>query len=215
MKISKAILLPNNDLESPFWLERKAVAGIDEAGRGPLAGPVAAAAIILPKNYENIHGIKDSKKLTHKDHLLIFDILKNEAIFAYEMIDNQIIDKINILQATQLAMKNAALKLTTKPDFLLVDGNYFLPFGIPFKTIVKGDAKSISIAAASIIAKVMRDNWMIDVADKEYPEYGFAKHKGYATKQHFERIDKFGLCPIHRKSFLKKLFDRQERLFDQ
>jgi ribonuclease HII len=213
MPNTKKDIFPNDEFEKPFWKESRIVAGIDEAGRGPLAGPVCAAAVILPENFNNLFGIKDSKKLTHKDHLAIFKELKNSTLYAYEMIDNDTIDRINILQATQLAMKNAVLKLSKRPDFLLVDGNYFIGFGIPYRTIVKGDSKSISIAAASIIAKVMRDNWMIEIADKQYPEYDFARHKGYATKKHFEAIDKHGICPLHRKSFLRKYFDGQQRLF--
>jgi ribonuclease HII len=207
-------ILPNDKFEKPFWKEKKIVAGIDEAGRGPLAGPVCAAAIILPENYANISGIKDSKKLTHKDHIKLFEEIKKTAVYSYEMIDNKTIDKINILQATQLAMKNAVMKLENSPDFLLVDGNYFIGFGIPYQTIVKGDSKSISIAAASIIAKVKRDNWMIEIADTHYPEYGFGQHKGYATKKHFEAIDKYGICPLHRKTFLRKYFDGQQKLFE-
>lgn len=210
---SKIKIRPSNIYEKPFWQNNRIVAGIDEAGRGPLAGPVCAGAIILPENFRNIYKITDSKKLTHKDRVEIFEKLKEKTIFAFDMIDNETIDEINILQATQLAMKNAVLKLTTHPDFLLIDGNYFIGFGIPFKTIVKGDLKSVSIAAASIIAKVTRDKWMVDVADALYPEYGFARHKGYATKKHYEAIEKHGICPIHRKSFLKKILNPEPRLF--
>ena len=140
--------------------------------------------------------------------------LKERAIFAFDMIDNDTIDKLNILQATLLAMKNAVMKLSQGPEFLLVDGNYFLGFGIPYKTIVKGDSKSVSIAAASVIAKLMRDKYMTEVADAEYPEYGFANHKGYATKKHFKAIEEYGLCPLHRKSFLKRHYSDQLSLFE-
>lgn len=210
----KRICLPGNMYEKQFWKEKKIVAGIDEAGRGPLAGPVCAAALILPPNFRNTLKISDSKVLNHDQHISVYQKLKEKAIFAFDMIDNEIIDKINILQATQSAMKNAVMKLSQYPEFLLVDGNYFLGFGIPFKTIVKGDSKSISIAAASIIAKLMRDNYMTEVADAEYPEYGFKNHKGYATKEHFKAIEEYGVCPLHRKSFLKRHYSNQLSLFE-
>ncbi|MBI5326059.1 MAG: ribonuclease HII [Ignavibacteriae bacterium] len=180
------------------------IAGIDEAGRGPLAGPVVAAAVILQDKLLSKSGINDSKKLKENEREKLFDIIRKKSLsYSFGLIDNEIIDKINILQATQTAMKKAVESLNIKPDHLLVDGNYFNEFGIPYTTIIKGDSKSISIAAASIIAKVVRDRWMVDVADKFFPVYGFAKHKGYATKEHYRAIEKYGICPLHRKSFLK------------
>ncbi len=182
------------------------IAGIDEAGRGPLAGPVVAAAVILPEEDLLGIGINDSKKLTKKRREELYYLLKGKSLtFGVGIVDNTEIDEINILQATLKAMRNAVETLTVKPDFLLVDGNYFKDFGIPHKKIVKGDSKSISVASASIIAKVVRDGWMIEVADRLYPEFGFAKHKGYGTKEHYRAIEKHGLCPLHRRSFLKKL----------
>lgn len=180
-------------------------AGIDEVGRGSLAGPVCAAAVILPKNFENEFGIKDSKKLTEKKRLELFDIITKNAIsYSVTFIDNSIIDKINILQATQQAMHKAIDNLIVKPEFLLIDGNYFIPYkNIRYKTVIKGDSKNVSIAAASIIAKVSRDNLMKNVYDAMYPQYNFKKNVGYGTKEHLQAIEKYGPCEIHRKSFLK------------
>lgn len=182
------------------------VAGIDEAGRGPLAGPVVAAAVILQDKLLSNSGIHDSKKIVEKERVRLFELIRKKSLsFGFSFIDNEIIDKINILQATQLAMRKAVESLAIRPGHLLVDGNYFNEFGIPYTTIVKGDSKSISIAAASIIAKVMRDRWMVDVADRLFPDYGFVKHKGYATKEHYKAIEMHGLCPLHRRSFLKNV----------
>ncbi len=196
---------PDYSIEKEY-VNKGFVAGIDEAGRGPLAGPVVAAAVILQDKLLSKSGINDSKKIVEKERVRLFELIRKKSLsFGFSFIDNEIIDKINILQATQLAMKKAVESLTIKPDHLLVDGNYFNEFGIPFTTVVKGDSKSISIAAASIIAKVVRDKWMVDVADRFFPEYGFAKHKGYATKEHYKAIEKHGLCPLHRRSFLKRI----------
>jgi ribonuclease HII len=179
----------------------KFVAGVDEAGRGPLAGPVCAAAVILPQDLI-IEGINDSKKLTEKKREKLFDVIINSAIaYSIEFAYPEVIDEINIRQATSLAMHNAIKNLDVSADFVIVDGNDKIPFDIPYEYIIKGDAKSQSIAAASILAKVSRDRIMVEL-DKEYPEYGFAKHKGYGTKVHCEAIQKYGILPIHRKTFM-------------
>lgn len=180
------------------------VAGVDEAGRGPLAGPVFAAAVILPEG-EIIEGINDSKKLSPKKRDELYDIIREKAVaVSSASVDEKTIDEINILNATYLAMQKAVAGLNPKPDFVLVDGNRAPELDIECDTLVKGDAKSISIAAASIVAKVERDRYIIEMA-KKYPEYGFEKHKGYGTKEHCEAILKYGPSPIHRRTFLKKL----------
>ena len=180
------------------------IAGVDEAGRGPLAGPVYAAAVILPPNTV-IKGINDSKKLSEKRREELFEEITEKAI-AYNIcsIDERRIDEINILNATYEAMNGAVNGLSVAPDFVLIDGNRIGGMTIPHETVVKGDSKSISIAAASILAKVSRDRFICDMAEK-YPQYGFEQHKGYGTKAHNEAILKYGPCPIHRKTFLKKL----------
>lgn len=180
------------------------VCGVDEAGRGPLAGPVFAAAVILPDGLENI-GLNDSKKLTEKKRDALFDIITEKAVaWCVASADEKEIDELNILNATFLAMKRAVDGLAVRPDLALIDGNRRPGTGIREETIVKGDAKSISIAAASILAKVSRDRYMLAL-DKKYPEYCFAKHKGYPTALHYEMIKKYGVSPVHRLSFLKTL----------
>lgn len=182
----------------------KCVCGIDEAGRGPLCGPVCAAAVILPLDCE-IEGINDSKKLSEKKREALYDIITQKAIaYSVVMVDARTIDEINILQATFKAMREAVDNLTVKPDIALIDGNGRPGLSIEERTIVKGDAKSISIAAASILAKVTRDRYCVEL-DKKYPEYQFAKHKGYGTKLHYEMIAQYGICPEHRRTFLKKI----------
>lgn len=180
----------------------KLIAGIDEVGRGPLAGPVCAAAVILPEGLV-IDGVDDSKKLTEKKREALYDVIVEKAIsWAAVFVEPEVIDDINIRQATHLAMQMAVDKLDTKPDFLLVDGNDKISFnGIDCDYIVKGDAKFMCIAAASIVAKVTRDRYMVEM-DSVYPGYGFAKNKGYGTKVHCEGIREIGLTPIHRKSFI-------------
>lgn len=180
------------------------IAGVDEAGRGPLAGPVCAAAVILPEDVF-IEGINDSKKLTEKRREELFDIIREKAI-AYNicMVDEKRIDEINILNATYEAMNGAVDGLSVMPDYVLIDGNRISGMTLPHQTVVKGDAKSVSIAAASILAKVSRDRLITKMA-QQYPEYGFDKHKGYGTAAHNEAILKYGPCPIHRRTFLKKL----------
>lgn len=181
-----------------------AVCGVDEAGRGPLAGPVFAAAVLLPDGLENI-GLNDSKKLTEKKRDALFDIITEKAVaWCVASADEKEIDELNILNATFLAMKRAVDGLAVRPDLALIDGNRRPGTGIREETIVKGDAKSISIAAASILAKVSRDRYMFEL-DKKYPEYCFAKHKGYPTALHYEMIKKYGVSPVHRLSFLKTL----------
>ena len=182
----------------------KYVCGIDEAGRGPLAGPVCAAAVILPEGIE-IEGLNDSKKLTEKKREKLYDIIIEKAIaYGIAFADEKEIDEINILQATFLAMKRAQEKLGVKADYALVDGNRMPKLNIDGETIVSGDALSPSIAAASILAKVTRDRLMMEY-DKEFPQYQFAKHKGYGTKVHTEAIKAFGPSKIHRLTFLKKI----------
>lgn len=181
------------------------VCGIDEAGRGPLAGPVCAAAVILPENCE-IEGVNDSKKLTEKKREALYDVIIEKALaYGIATSDEKEIDEINILQATYLAMNRAFQKLSVKPDMALVDGNRDPKLGIPTQTIVKGDARSMSIAAASILAKVTRDRFMLEM-DKKYPEYQFAKHKGYGTKLHYEMLTEYGPSEIHRMTFLKSFY---------
>lgn len=182
----------------------KCVCGIDEAGRGPLCGPVCAATVILPVDCE-IPGINDSKKLSEKKREALYDIIKEKAVaYSVFMVGPDVIDEINILQATFLAMRTAVENLDVKPDIALIDGNGKPGLDIAERTVVKGDAKSVSIAAASILAKVTRDRYMLE-ADAKYPEYQFAKHKGYGTKLHYEMIAEHGICPEHRRSFLKKI----------
>lgn len=182
----------------------KCVCGIDEAGRGPLCGPVCAAAVILPVDCE-IEGINDSKKLSEKKREALYDVITEKAIaYSVVMVDARTIDEINILQATFQAMRDAVDNLSVKPDIALIDGNGKPGLPIEERTIVKGDAKSVSIAAASILAKVTRDRYCLEI-DKKYPEYQFAKHKGYGTKLHYEMIEKYGICLEHRRTFLKKI----------
>ncbi len=181
------------------------ICGVDEAGRGPLAGPVCAAAVILPADVD-IPGLNDSKKLSDKKRRELFPVICEKAVaFGIAFADHQEIDEVNILQATYLAMERAISKLEVKADFALIDGNRSKDFGIPAQTIVGGDGRSASIAAASILAKVTRDDYMLDMA-KAYPQYGFDVHKGYGTKVHYAALAEHGPCPIHRMSFLKKFY---------
>lgn len=187
--------------ELPFEL----ICGVDEAGRGPLAGPVCAAAVILPKGLV-IPGLNDSKKLSDKRRRELFPIIQQEAVsFGIAFASQEEIDEINILQATFLAMRRAMEQLNPQPEFALIDGNRETDFGVPCKTVIKGDSLSANIAAASVLAKVARDNWMMEAAEK-YPGYGFEIHKGYGTKAHYAALEKQGTCPIHRRTFLKKLY---------
>lgn len=181
------------------------VCGVDEAGRGPLAGPVCAAAVILPPDVQ-IAGLNDSKKLTDKKRRELFDVITETAVcYGIAFCDETVIDEINILQATFRAMRQAIDALSVKPQLALVDGNRAADFGVPVRTIVKGDSLSASIAAASILAKVSRDRLMEEY-DEKYPQYGFAVHKGYGTQRHYAALRQYGPCPIHRMSFLKKFY---------
>ena len=183
----------------------KVICGVDEAGRGPLAGPVCAAAVILPKGLE-IPGLTDSKKLTDKKRRELFPVIQEQAIaYGIGWATQQEIDEINILQATFLAMQRAIDQLEGKADLALIDGNREKDFGLPIMTVVKGDSLSANIAAASVLAKVSRDDLMVNMA-QEYPEYGFEIHKGYGTKVHYAALREHGPCPIHRMSFLKKFY---------
>ncbi len=181
------------------------ICGIDEAGRGPLAGPVVAAAVILPKGLE-IPGLNDSKKLSDKRRRELYPIIMEQAVsYGIGLATHEEIDEINILQATFLAMERALAQLKAKPDLALIDGNRQKDFGIPVETVVKGDSLSASIAAASVLAKVTRDDMMLALAE-EYPGYAFEIHKGYGTKAHYEALRNLGPSPIHRMSFLKKFY---------
>lgn len=181
------------------------ICGVDEAGRGPLAGPVCAAAVILPPNIQ-ISGLNDSKKLSDKRRRELVPVIKECALaYGIAFANEQEIDNINILQATFLAMERAVSQLTVKPDLILIDGNREKDFGIPVKTVIRGDSLSASIAAASVLAKVTRDDYMLEMADK-YPQYSFDVHKGYGTKAHYAALMQFGPCSIHRTTFLKKLY---------
>lgn len=181
------------------------VCGVDEAGRGPLAGPVCAGACILPRKLK-IEGLNDSKKLTDQKRRMLYDIITEQAVaWAVCMVDEKTIDEINILQATYQAMRGAVENLSVKPDFVLVDGNRDPSLGIPTLTVVKGDAKCANVAAASILAKVTRDRFMEEM-DKQYPGYGFAIHKGYGTKAHYAALTEKGPSEIHRMTFLKKFY---------
>ncbi len=202
--------MPNYEFEDNARQQGfKLICGVDEAGRGPLAGPVCAAAVILPQGTV-IEGLDDSKKLSEKKREKLYDIiiLKAEA-YSVAMASVEEIEEYNILNATFLAMNRAINGLSPKPDFALVDGN-MEPKGIAVKceTIVKGDSKSMSVAAASILAKVTRDRLLYEY-DEKYPLYGFAEHKGYGTKKHRDAIMKYGPCEVHRLSFLKKIYEKQ------
>ncbi len=184
------------------------ICGVDEAGRGPLAGPVCAAAVILPPHLE-IPGLDDSKKLSDKRRRELFPVIKKQAVaYGVGLASHEEIDSINILQATFLAMQRAISQLEGKAAFALIDGNRETDFGLPVQTVIKGDSRSANIAAASILAKVTRDDIMETLA-VEYPQYGFAIHKGYGTKAHYEALAACGPSPVHRMTFLKKLYGQK------
>lgn len=181
-----------------------AVCGVDEAGAGPLAGPVYAAAVILPRGLL-LPGLNDSKKLTEKQRERLFPLICQQALaYAVASASEQEIDERNILRARMLAMDRAIRALSIPADFALIDGNRADGIACPHETVVEGDARSASIAAASVLAKVSRDRYVTEVLDPMYPEYAFAKHKGYGTRLHYAMLDRFGPCPAHRRSFLKK-----------
>lgn len=194
------------EIEDGFYAQgMKLICGVDEAGRGPLAGPVCAAAVVLPEHLE-IPGLTDSKKLTDKKRRELYPIIMEQAVsYGIGFASEKEIDEINILQATFLAMQRALDQLTVKPDLALIDGNREKDFGLPVKTVVKGDSLSANIAAASVLAKVTRDDLMVEMADK-YPQYGFDVHKGYGTKAHYAALTEYGPSPIHRTTFLKKFY---------
>lgn len=184
------------------------ICGVDEAGRGPLAGPVCAAAVILPP-HTRIPGLNDSKKLTDKKRRELFPVICEQALaYGIGMATEQEIDEINILQATFLAMQRAMDELQVRPDLALIDGNRQKDFGLPVKTVVKGDSLSANIAAASVLAKVTRDDLMIRQAE-QFPEYGFEIHKGYGTKAHYAALEQYGPSPIHRMTFLRKFYEQR------
>jgi len=197
------------EIEEKYYAQGiKLVCGVDEAGRGPLAGPVCAAAVILPEHVD-IPGLDDSKKLSDKRRRELFPIIKEKAIaYGIAFSDHEEIDRINILQASLLAMERAMEQLSVRPEYALIDGNREKDFGIPVETVVHGDSLSASIAAASILAKVTRDDYMVEM-DRLYPAYGFEIHKGYGTKAHYAALLEKGPCPIHRKTFLKKLYGKE------
>jgi ribonuclease HII len=197
------------EIEDDLYAEGvQIICGVDEAGRGPLAGPVCAAAVILPPHMQ-IPGLNDSKKLTDKRRRELYPVIMEKALaYGIGFADHSEVDKINILQATYLAMERALSQLTVKPDIALIDGNRAKDFGLPVQTVVKGDSLSANIAAASVLAKVARDDVMLKMADC-YPQYGFEVHKGYGTKAHYEAIAQYGPCEIHRMTFLKKLYGKK------
>lgn len=197
------------EIEHSYYVQGiQIICGVDEAGRGPLAGPVCAAAVILPPDAD-IPGLDDSKKLTDTRRRELFPVIQENAIaYGIAFSSQNEIDEINILQATFAAMQRAIDQLSVKPQLALVDGNQAKNFGIPIKTVVHGDSLSASIAAASILAKVSRDDYMLQM-DTAYPQYGFAVHKGYGTKAHYQALSEFGPCPIHRVSFLKKFYGQK------
>lgn len=200
-KIEKDWLLYEREAQNNGY---SVVCGVDEAGRGPLAGPVFAAAVILPQGLD-IEDIDDSKKLSEKKREALYDEIKSLAVaFNVAFATEKEIDEVNILNATFLAMKRAVDGLSLRPDLVLVDGNRVPALGLPTKTIIKGDSLSVSIAAASILAKVERDRLMKKLSEK-YPDYGLERHKGYGTKMHVEAIKRYGPAEVHRKSFLKKI----------
>lgn len=197
--------MPDYSIENSYSEQGyKIVCGVDEAGRGPLCGPVVAAACILPDGLY-IEGLNDSKKLTEKKREKLFDIIKENAI-AYSIVEASVaeIDELNILEADLLAMRRAIDGLSIKPDLALIDGNIARNFNIPAVPVIKGDALSMNVAAASVLAKVTRDRMCIEL-DREYPMYGIAKHKGYGTKQHMDALRTYGPSPIHRKQFIRFL----------
>lgn len=198
------------DFDREYWNKGAGLlCGVDEAGRGPLAGPVCAAAVILPDDAE-LPGLNDSKKLTDKKRRELYDIITEQALsWSVALVDEKTIDEINILQATFRAMEQAVAGLTVEPDLVLVDGNREPPLPMKTQCVVGGDGKSASIAAASILAKVTRDRLMEEL-DGQYPQYGFAVHKGYGTKRHYEALRTYGPCPIHRQSFLKKFYEKNQ-----
>lgn len=199
---------PTTEREELFWQQGKLVAGVDEAGRGCLAGPVVAAAVILrPENIPA--GLHDSKQLSPQKREQLFAVVQEHSIArGVGTQDERAVEQLNIVQATMRAMHDAIGALQPQPEHLLIDGNYFRnATGIAHTTVISGDALVVSIAAASILAKVTRDTWMVEVADAMYPQYGFAQHKGYGTKLHKQALAQFGPCPLHRQTFLTRTLE--------
>ena len=196
------------EIEKELWDEGyELIAGVDEVGRGPLAGPVVSAAVVLRKG-QTIEGVTDSKKISEaKREKLIDKILEEAVAYSISFVDEKVIDDINIRNATFKAMNEAVDTLSVKPDFVLIDGNAIQGMSIPHKTVIKGDLNCNCIAAASIVAKVTRDRFMVKLAEK-YPQYDFDKHKGYGTKLHYEKLKEFGISEVHRKTFLKNLGEK-------
>ncbi len=209
----KPLQLSTGNYEGRFWGEHRSICGIDEAGRGPLAGPVVAAAVVFPRFFEpcgTLRTLNDSKSLSPAKRAVLAEAIKDSAEdFSISVIDNGTIDRINIFRATMLAMNKAAESLKKLPDMMMIDGNRFTPhLPIPFLTIVKGDSKVFSIAAASVLAKTHRDSIMMEYGSM-YPHYGFEKHFGYPTEAHISAIEEYGRCPLHRQSFrLKQLGEK-------
>ena len=201
----------NLEIERTLWVQGiERIAGVDEAGRGPLAGPVVAAAVIFPKEFI-IDNVNDSKKCTAKQREEFFELIVEQAIsVGIGIVDHEVIDRINILQATILVMRKSIENMNIQPEYALIDGNSFKHETLRFQNIIGGDARSFTIAAASIVAKVTRDRLMCEL-DIRFPQYGFARHKGYGTRQHIEAIRTYGLCEIHRRSFHPSAL--QEKLF--
>ncbi len=200
-----------NDLweieEQCFAAGAQVICGVDEAGRGPLAGPVCAAAVILPRGLE-IPGLNDSKKLTDRKRRALYDVIVEQAAaYGVALVDERTVDEINILQATFRAMEQAVAQLPAVPDLALVDGNREPALKTAVRCVIGGDGKSANIAAASILAKVTRDRLMEEL-DRQYPQYGFAVHKGYGTRRHYEALREYGPCPIHRRTFLRKFYEK-------
>jgi len=206
---------PGTEYESQYWEQGLLVAGIDEAGRGALAGPVVAAAVVLQPD-DCIEGVRDSKQLRPSQREQLFvQIAQRAQAWAIGWADVEEINRWNILRATMIAMQRAVEQLSIQPDVLFVDGNYFVTdLRIPAVTIPRGDQQSLSIAAASILAKVWRDRWMAEVADSQFPEYEFACHKGYGTRKHRDAIQRLGVTPLHRKKFVQRILEQnREPLF--
>jgi ribonuclease HII len=191
----------NLEIERALWLQNiESIAGVDEAGRGPLAGPVVAAAVMFPRECM-IEGVNDSKKCTAKQREELFPLIMKQALsVGVGIVGHEVIDRINILQATIVAMRKSIENMNIQPEYAIIDGNSFTHESLRFQNIIGGDATSFTIAAASIVAKVIRDRLMCDF-DIRFPQYGFARHKGYGTRQHIEAIRTYGLCEIHRRSF--------------
>jgi ribonuclease HII len=211
--VKKNTSIPTTDFEEPFWKNSQFIAGVDEAGRGPLAGPVVAAAVVLPHFSTASLGFNDSKKLSEKQREELYEVIIAIAVdSAVSFVDSQAVDEINIRRATLKAMQRCVDSLSEHISHVFIDGNYFESEMVNFTTVVKGDAKVLSIAAASILAKVSRDRWMVEVADAEYPQYGFARHKGYGTREHVQSIIRYGACPLHRRTFLRNIIAENPQL---